>query len=84
MSSKIDPLYPVHRSVKATPRGRIVPRDMTTYSLSDGELEALTNIALSIFTDCVNCGITFQDAILAVYASGLQHGQALTQERIKE
>lgn len=29
---------------------------------------------LSIFTDAVNVGNSFQDALLAVYLSGLEHG----------
>lgn len=39
--------------------------------------EAATKIALDIFTDCTNVGVPFQEALLAIYLSGLQHGSAL-------
>lgn len=44
------------------------------------QYEALVNVAVSIFTDCTNVGVSFQDSLLAVYLSGLQHGYATTQE----
>jgi hypothetical protein len=43
--------------------------------------EAATRIALSIFVDCSNVGIPFQEALLAIYLSGLQHGSALSKEK---
>ena len=47
---------------------------MKAISLPDDLKNNITVIALSIFTDCVNDGKTFQDAILAVYLSGIHHG----------
>lgn len=41
--------------------------------------EGLTQIALDIFTDCTNVGVPFQDILLAIYISGLQHGVAGSQ-----
>lgn len=40
--------------------------------------ETLTNIALRVFADCTNSGVGFQDALLAIYLSGLQHGSSIT------
>jgi len=42
--------------------------------------QAMTKVALSIFTDVTNLGYSFQDAVLAIYLSGLQHGAALRSE----
>jgi hypothetical protein len=42
--------------------------------------EVLTRIALDIFTDCTNVGVPFQDSLLAIYISGLQHGVAGVQD----
>jgi hypothetical protein len=47
---------------------------MSSVVLDNETLEALTGIALSIFTDCANAGKTFQEALLAVYISGVEHG----------
>jgi hypothetical protein len=47
---------------------------MSSVVLDHEILEALTGVALSIFTDCANAGKTFQDALLAVYISGVEHG----------
>ena len=38
------------------------------------ESQFIEKFALEIFTDCVNAGRTFQDAITACYLSGLQNG----------
>ena len=48
---------------------------MTSVELPNEIKLAATEMALSIFTDCVNTGKTFQDAILAVYLSGIDHGK---------
>jgi hypothetical protein len=47
---------------------------MSSVVLDNETLEALTGIALSIFTDCANAGKPFQEALLAVYISGVEHG----------
>lgn len=36
--------------------------------------EMLTCVAMDIFADCTNAGVPFQDAITAIYLSGLEHG----------
>ena len=46
---------------------------MSAVSVDPETLEGLTEIALSIFTDCVNGGRTLQDALLAIYLSGMEN-----------
>lgn len=50
------------------------PLRMSAIHLPPDLREGLASIALSIFADMVNDGKPFQDALLAVYLSGLQHG----------
>jgi hypothetical protein len=49
---------------------------MERTTMSPEMYEGLHNIAVSIFTDCANIGVPFQDCLMAVYLSGLQHGSA--------
>lgn len=67
-------LHPIHHSI---PLGGITPRRMAKTRLSAEQSAFIEKFALSIFTDCVNAGRTFQDAITACYLSGLQNGLAL-------
>ena len=62
---------PLHRSIRGLSRA---PHKMEKIKVDPILHEGLTNIALGIWTDCVNAGKTFQDAILAVYLSGLENG----------
>lgn len=71
-------LHPVHNSVIR--RGRITPNRMDRIAIPDEMREALTRITIAIFTDMSNANQSFQDALLAIYLSGLQHGQAITSE----
>lgn len=50
------------------------PLNMTAMRLPSELHEAMMGIALGIFADVVNQGRAFQDAILAVYLSGINHG----------
>ena len=52
--------------------------------MSDGAKDELARIAMSIFADCTNVGVPFQDAILAVYLSGLHHGSEASKDIQKE
>ena len=62
--------------------GQLRPRGMTRMpDVSAEEVEALTRIALGIFADMTNAGRSFQDALLAIYLSGLQHGVAALREK---
>jgi hypothetical protein len=53
---------------------------MSAMTMEHETKDALTKVALSIFTDCVNGGKTFQDTILAVYLSGLENGMQASRE----
>lgn len=67
----IRPLHPVHFSV----RGRnVIPRDMERFPCEPEVHDALTRVACNIFTDVSNAGHSFQDALTAIYLSGLMHG----------
>lgn len=70
-------LRPIHHSIGNSPR---LPHHMTRAPMPNEMREGMTNVALSIFTDCVNVGQPFQTALLAIYLSGLQHGAASKQE----
>ena len=74
--AKVQPIRPMHRSMIGSQSWSRTPVGMTAISI-DGDLKHdITDIALSIFSDCVNQGKTFQDAILAVYLSGAENGIA--------
>lgn len=61
---------------------RLKPKNMSYAQMpSNKHREGLTQVALDIFTDCVNVGVPFQDALLAIYLSGLQHGSQITAEQ---
>jgi hypothetical protein len=68
---------PIHYSLAGK---RMLPRHMERLGMDREHYEAGVNIALSIFADCTNVGVSFQDALLAVYLSGLNHGASLSQE----
>lgn len=75
-------LQPVHYSMHGK---RMTPYHMERAPGMDrAQYEAMVNIAVSIFTDCSNVGVSFQDSLLAIYLSGLQHGTALTKETTHE
>ena len=56
------------------------PRGMTRTTMPEDQREFLDNYAISIFTDCVNAGHTFQAALSAIYLSGLQNGLELAKD----
>ena len=64
-------LHAIHFSIRGTMR---TPPRMERLILPTGMKEKLTGIALEIFTDCCNVGVPFQDALLAIYLSGVEHG----------
>lgn len=67
-------IRPIHPSMRMPRR---IPRDMSKLRMTEEQLEWLHRISMSLFADCVNVGVPFQDAIAAVYLSGLDHGRAL-------
>ena len=71
-------LQPVHNSLHGK---RMKPYQMERApGMERAQYEAMVNIAVSIFTDCSNVGVSFQDSLLAIYLSGLQHGSALKED----
>lgn len=74
-------IEPVHHSLKGL---RTTPYSMARTNMDREHYEAMVNVAVSIFTDCTNVGVSFQDSLLAIYLSGLHHGAALTKEKDHE
>lgn len=68
-------LFPVHSSLRGFQR---TPANMARVSIPTPHREALTNVALRIFADCTNSGVGFQEALLAIYLSGLQHARSVS------
>ena len=58
-------------------RRGLVPRSQERVKLTEGTKEHLGALALDIFTQASNHGQVFQEALLAVYLSGLNHGAAI-------
>ena len=54
--------------------GRIKPKNTASLQLSPEAAEAAHNIALGVFEDCCNAGMSFQDALVSIYLSGLNYG----------
>ena len=71
---KPEPLRPMHKSMRGSQFWSRPPARMSAIGLDEETKTAVTKLALSIFTDCINSGKTFQDTILAVYLSGLENG----------
>lgn len=77
MRKNISTIHPVHHSVIRI--GSVTPNRMDRITMPDEMRESMTRIALDIFTDMSNANGSFQDALLAIYLSGLQHGWAITE-----
>lgn len=65
-------LSPINSSA---PLGGIKPRDMTALRLSGNQKRFVQEVALGVFADMTNAGKTFQDALAAIYLSGVVHAQ---------
>lgn len=70
--STVAPLLPQHHSVLAR-SARVRAPGMATVDCTADVREGMERIALGIFTDMTNAGSTFQQALAAIYVSGLQH-----------
>jgi hypothetical protein len=68
-------LRPPHLSVVGQRR---TPINMHRLPVSHDQAAALTEMTLEIFADVCNSGRTFQEALTALYLSGLQHGMELS------
>lgn len=73
-----NPIRPIHQSMNGK---RMTPYHMERLGMDRDHYETGVNIAISIFADCSNVGVSFQDALFAIYLSGLQHGAALSGEQ---
>ena len=79
MTIKPAPLRPMHKSMRGSQFWSRTPPQMSAIQVDDETKTRATEFALSIFTDCINSGKTFQDALLAIYLSGLENGiEAIT------
>ena len=72
----ISPLHPSLR--RFIPRA--APAGMATLSMSNEQHAGLTQIAIDVFTDCVNRGLPMQDALLAVYMTGAENALSATKD----
>jgi hypothetical protein len=75
-------IFSVHPSIRSMlAKGlKFKPRNMATLRMDREQHETLQRISMEIFVDCVNVGVPFQEAIAAIYLSGLQHGSELSKE----
>ena len=68
-------IFPIHWSRRREKGVRFKPNNMDYMRMPSQEVsDGMTNIAMSIFVDCTNAAVPFQDAITAVYLSGVDHG----------
>lgn len=70
-------ITPLHYSLRSPAQHRRRPQKMASMRLPHDLSAAATGVALEIFADCTNAGLPFQDALLAIYLSGLEHGRAI-------
>ena len=60
------------------------PSTLERINLPPGAKEDLGELALDVFAAASNAGQTFQEALLAVYLTGLENGQAAAKEAKNE
>lgn len=60
------------------------PATMERIKLPPGLKEDLGELVINVFTAASNAGQTFQEALLAVYLTGLENGHAASQEAFKD
>lgn len=73
------PLKPIQMRARLnmTPN-RLTPNRMERMAVTEEQAEAIDRTALGVFSDCVNGGLTFQEALAAVYLSGVNHAISAT------
>lgn len=76
--SYIKHIHSIHPSLR--PKNIHIPHNMDRARVGRDCIEAMEEVALSIFTDCTNVGVPFQEALCAIYMSGLHHGSELQKE----
>lgn len=47
-------------------------------AVTEEQAAAIDRTALGVFSDCVNVGLTFQEALAAVYLTGADHAISAT------
>ena len=57
-------------------RRGLLPRTLTRLIMPFETKECLGKLASSVFTEASNAGQTFQEALLAVYMTGLENGSS--------
>lgn len=62
----------VHDSVR--PKLKIQPKNMDKVFLETEHSKALSDIAASVFEDCSKSGMSFNDVLLSIYLTGMDHG----------
>lgn len=70
-------LEPQHRAARGR---RISARGMSHMLVQPQHLALIEKISLEIFEDMVNAGHTFQEALSAIYFSGVRHTLELQKE----
>lgn len=65
-------LSPLHRSRRAEGRP-ISPAGLSSIAMTIDQIEAIESVSLDVFTAVCNAGGTIQQALAAVYLSGLEH-----------
>lgn len=79
---KPDAIRPLHFSVRSTKWRK--PAGLASAKV-DPELRVkLTTEAIAVFTECVNAGAPFQEALLTVFASGMAFAVNALNDECKE
>lgn len=69
---RVNPLRPMHSSMVGRVHA-LVPSSIGTMAVSPEQRDAVERVALETFTDMVNSGHTFQQALGTIYMSGMVH-----------
>jgi hypothetical protein len=57
---------------------------MSSVPVTPEQREMLERQAISVFTEIVNTGRSFQEALAAVYLTGIEHGSSLVKDENDE
>ena len=71
-------IKPIHQSLTKSRNKQ--PKDMQIMSLPTEVRMTIEQTAIDIFADMTNAGCTMQQALAAIYLSGLQHGAEMSKE----
>ena len=65
-------ISPLHHSLRRF-MSSAVPANMDGVMLPRDSHAILTKVAIDVFTDCINRGKSFQDALFAIYMTGAEN-----------